>query len=94
MVVSLGCRKDAFIMMSELNQINAISLAVISVDFLAALQIIQTHREVFAAGHQILAIVADVHRVYLLFLTNSTKSGKRRCFSKRKMMVWGDLRSF
>ena len=73
-IVSLGCRKDAFIVMSELYQVNAISLAIISVDFFTALQIVQTHREVLAAGHQILAVMADVHRVNLLFLQTRQNS--------------------
>ena len=55
-------------MMRELDQVNSVSLAVVGVDLLAALQIIEAHTEVFTAGDQVLAIMADVNRVDLLFL--------------------------
>ena len=54
--------------MSELDQVNSVPLAVVSVDFLAALQIVEAHTKVFTAGDQVLAIVTDVDRVDLLFL--------------------------
>ena len=43
MVVTLRCSQDALVMMSELNKINSIALAVVGVDLLSALQVVQTH---------------------------------------------------
>lgn len=71
-IVALGGRQDALVVVGELDEVHSVALAVISIHFLAALQVIQTHAEVFAASHEVLAVVADVHRVDLLLL-----SGKR-----------------
>ena len=61
MIVSFGSCQYALVVMRELNQVNSVPLAVVSVDLLAALQIVQAHTEVFAAGDQVLAIVTDVN---------------------------------
>ena len=68
MIVSLASCQDALVVVGEFHQVHAVSLAVVSVDFLAALQIIQANGEVFASRNQIFPVVRYVDRVYLLFL--------------------------
>ena len=68
MIVTLGRCQDALVMMSELDEVDSVPLAVVSVDFLAALQVVQADREVFAACDEILSAVAHVNRVDLLLL--------------------------
>ena len=68
MIVALRGGENALIMMGELDQVDSIALGVVRVDFLSSLQVIETDAKVFTARDKILAIVADVHGVYLLFL--------------------------
>lgn len=75
MVVTLGGRKDALVMMGELDQVDAIALAVIGVDLLATFEVVKTHAEVLTARHEVLAVVADVHTVDLLFLKGTGHKG-------------------
>jgi len=65
-------------MMGELDEVDSVALAVVGVDFLAALQIVQTHAEVLAPRHQVLAIVADIYRVDFLFEVLEDKGGLER----------------
>lgn len=68
MIVALRGCENALIMMGELDKVDSIALGVVRVDFLSSLQVIETDAKVFTARDKILAIVADVHGVYLLFL--------------------------
>ena len=54
--------------MRELDQVHPVALRVVSVNFFAALEVKQTDAKVFAPSHQVLTIMADINRVYLLFL--------------------------
>ena len=70
MIITLARCENALVVVGELYQVDAVALAVVSVDFLAALQVVETDAEVFAASHQVLSVVADVHTVNLLLLTH------------------------
>ena len=61
MIITLTRRKYALVMMSELDEVNAVSLAIVGIDFLTSFQVVQTHGEIFAASHQILSVMTDVH---------------------------------
>ena len=50
-IITLTRRKDTLVMMSELDEVNAVSLAIVGIDFLTSFQVVQTHREIFTAGY-------------------------------------------
>ena len=56
-VVSLACCENAFVVVGELHEVYAIALTVVGVDLFTTLKIVETHREVFTASHQVLAIM-------------------------------------
>ena len=60
-IVSLGGCQNALVVVSELDQVDTISLRVVRVDLLSALEIVEADAEVLAPGDQVLAIVADIH---------------------------------
>ena len=60
-IVSLGRCQNALVVVSELDQVDTISLRVVRVDLLSALEIVEADAEVLAPGDQVLAIVADIH---------------------------------
>jgi hypothetical protein len=43
MVVSFACSEDALIVMSKLDEIDAVSLAVVCVDFLTTLEVVERY---------------------------------------------------
>ena len=51
MIVTLGGRENALIVMCELNKVDAVALTIVGVDFFAALKVVEAHAEVFTAGH-------------------------------------------
>ena len=76
-IVTLGGRQNAFIVVGELYKVDTVALTVVGVDFFAALKVVEAHAEVFTAGHQVLAVVAYVHRVYLLLLPPSKENTRK-----------------
>jgi hypothetical protein len=67
-VVSLARAQNGLVMMSESDQVHPVSLAIVSVDLLPSLKIIERNRVIFAPGHQILPIMRNVNRVHFLLL--------------------------
>ena len=65
-IVSFASCQNALVMVSEFDKINTIPFAVVSVDSLASFKVVETHRKVFAAGHEVLSVVTYVHRIDLL----------------------------
>ena len=61
MIITFTRRQDALVMMSELDEVDAVSLAIVGIDFLTSLKIIQTDRKVLAARHQVLSVMTNVH---------------------------------
>ena len=60
-IVSLGSCQNALVVVSELDQVDTVSLRVVRVDLLSALKVVEADAEVLAPGDQVLAIVADIH---------------------------------
>ena len=77
-IVSLRSCQNALIVVSELDEVHPISLRVVRVDLLSALEIIKADAEVLAAGDQVLSIVADIHRINLLFLQSSKENARKK----------------
>lgn len=55
-----GCQ-NALVVVSELDQVHTVSLRVVGINFVAAFQVIETNREIFAAYNQIFAVVGYVN---------------------------------
>jgi len=79
-IVSLGGCQNALIVVSELDEVHPISLRVVRVDLLSALEVVKTDTEVLAAGDQVLSIVADIHRVNLLLKIFEDQGGFQRLY--------------
>ena len=74
MVVAFRRSQNALVVVSELDEIYSVALAVVGVDLFAPLQVVETHAEVLAAGNEVLAVVADVHRVDFLLLPHKSRA--------------------
>lgn len=61
MVIALGRGKDALVVVRELDQVHSISLRIVRIDFFSSLEVVKADAEVFTAGDQVLAIMADVN---------------------------------
>ena len=86
-IIALARRQDALVVMGELYEIDSVPLAVIGVHFLTSLQVIETDAEVFAASHEVLAIVADINGIDLLFLKKMMGKETRQIFCLRELLT-------
>lgn len=67
-VVAFAGTEDGLVVMGELHKVDPVAFAVVGVDLLSSLQVIETHRVVLATRHQILPVMGDVDGVDLFLL--------------------------